>query len=47
MDTSYEKPVQSQVFATKGYVPAFKRKQESDVEVVQRILVRRLAGDKS
>ena len=44
--TSYEKPVQSQVFATKGYVPAFKRKQESDVEVVQESLLEGLPETK-
>ena len=44
--TSHEKPVQSQVFATKGYVPAFKRKQESDVEVVQESLLEGLPETK-
>ena len=44
--TSHEKPVQSQIFSTKGYVPAFKRKQESDVEVVQESLLEGLPETK-
>jgi len=45
-DSSHEKPVQSQIFSTKGYVPAFKRKQESDVEVVQESLLEGLPETK-
>ena len=44
--TLHEVPVQSQVFTTKGYIPAFKRKQDSEVEAVQESLLEGLPETK-
>ena len=43
--TSYENQYKAK-FHNKGYVPAFKRKQESDVEVVQESLLEGLPETK-